>query len=186
MNLTRSNYFNVIREPSKQKMSQIVEKVHKGGGVKAKIKIVYISNIDYFDFPKFVTFHVWMAPPISFIYHQENTHVPLYFQIRLQRKLQGGSQFCIYFVLVNFLASRARIIKPQQCIFWSRCICSFYDPVFRCAITSNPRPVPHSVSHPKRGNLYEFNNPDCGNISDIFQIYINKSQPYQSQILSKF
>ena len=30
-------------------MSQIVEKVHKGGAVKAKIKIVYISNVDYFD-----------------------------------------------------------------------------------------------------------------------------------------
>ena len=31
-------------------MSQIVEKVHKGGrGVKAKINIVYISNVDNFD-----------------------------------------------------------------------------------------------------------------------------------------
>ena len=39
-----------LGEPSKYEMSQIVEKVHKGGGVKAKIKIVYISNVDYFDY----------------------------------------------------------------------------------------------------------------------------------------
>ena len=40
----------ILGEQSKKEMSQIVEKVHKGGGgVKAKIKIVYISNVDYFD-----------------------------------------------------------------------------------------------------------------------------------------
>ena len=39
-----------LGEPSKHEMSQIVEKVHKGGGgVKAKIKIVYISKVEYFD-----------------------------------------------------------------------------------------------------------------------------------------
>ena len=34
-----------LGEPSKQ-MSQIVEKVQRGGGVSAKIKIVYISIVD--------------------------------------------------------------------------------------------------------------------------------------------
>ena len=38
-----------LGEPSKHEMSQIVEKVHKGVGVEAKIKIVYISNVEYFD-----------------------------------------------------------------------------------------------------------------------------------------
>ena len=41
----------------KKFLSQIVENVHKGGGVKAKIKIVYISNVDfdwwYFEFFRF-------------------------------------------------------------------------------------------------------------------------------------
>ena len=40
---------SALGELSKYEMSQIVEKVHKGEGVKAKIKIVYISNVDYFD-----------------------------------------------------------------------------------------------------------------------------------------
>ena len=35
-----------LGEPSKQKMSQIVEKAKKGGRVNGKIKIVYISNVD--------------------------------------------------------------------------------------------------------------------------------------------
>ena len=39
-----NNYWG---EQSKKEMSQIVGKVHKGGGVKAKI--IYISNVDYFD-----------------------------------------------------------------------------------------------------------------------------------------
>ena len=38
-----------LGERSKKKMTQIVEKVHKGGGVKSKIKKVYISNVDYFE-----------------------------------------------------------------------------------------------------------------------------------------
>ena len=38
-----------LGEHSKKKMSQIGERVHKGGGVKSKIKKFYISNIDYFD-----------------------------------------------------------------------------------------------------------------------------------------
>ena len=40
---------NNLGEHSQKKMSQIVEKVHKGGGVKSKIKKVYISNVDYFE-----------------------------------------------------------------------------------------------------------------------------------------
>ena len=41
---------NNLGEHSQKKMSQIVEKVHKGGGgVKSKIKKVHISNVDYFD-----------------------------------------------------------------------------------------------------------------------------------------
>ena len=36
-----------LGEHAKKKMSQIVEKVHKGGlGVSVKIKIVYISNVE--------------------------------------------------------------------------------------------------------------------------------------------
>ena len=40
----------LLGEHAKKKMSQIVEKVQRGergGGVSAKIKIVYISNVDY-------------------------------------------------------------------------------------------------------------------------------------------
>ena len=37
---------NYKGEGSEQKMSQIVEKAQKGGGVSAKIKKVYISNVD--------------------------------------------------------------------------------------------------------------------------------------------
>ena len=44
--LGSGNKKNNLGEQSKQKMSQIVEKVQKGGGVVAKIKIVYISNVD--------------------------------------------------------------------------------------------------------------------------------------------
>ena len=36
-----------LRGAFQKKISQIVEKVHKG--VKSKIKKVYISNVDYFD-----------------------------------------------------------------------------------------------------------------------------------------
>ena len=40
---------SLLGEHAQKKMSQIVEKVHKGGGVKSKIKKVYISNVDYFE-----------------------------------------------------------------------------------------------------------------------------------------
>ena len=59
-------------------MSQIGERVHKGGGVKSKIKKFYISNVDFFDFgfdpappyglfPQFGTFSFWNAPLTNFL-----------------------------------------------------------------------------------------------------------------------
>ena len=41
--------YQKVRGAIQKKISQIVEKGHKGGGVKSKIKKVYISNVDYFD-----------------------------------------------------------------------------------------------------------------------------------------